>query len=436
MGRDHAALRASLSHRVEYCDMANELSELGAFANEPFLQERLRETFGSLQDGDIAVGVSMGGEQAFASTTSTQGKNSCEQRIHLGCLTKLFTVEMFECWIEVEKIDRDKSIGSQLGLPEEWAIVRHLTPRQLTDHTHGLDDGYTDIHLDGSSRIDTERLFDGFSKNAVSRPGELFSYSHAGAWIIAATLELAFQRTFGDLLREYSQNFDLLALPPPGVPKSRLNPATGSDLTISLRGLIRFLTHVVQRGALWPASVDTSVVTRFPGWSPFECGIFRGWKVIEDDWYGHSSQISGGDTAMVRINPRVGAAVVVISRNHNANVIGLRLLGNMFPGYASMGFPASVMPNATDRTLIGDAFRGIYRNGRTTIEIRSHECGGLSMSVAGNAVRLTIADRNILLAASNGAGIGFIQGVAPIDNRFRYVWDGRRVFLNTEDTSH
>src|SRR5690606_41457828 len=65
-----------------------------------------------------------------------------------------------------------------------------LTFRHLLEHTHGLDDsGLPPAPRRADGRIDVGRLLACLEGRRIAVPGEVYSYSNAGAVLVAAALE-------------------------------------------------------------------------------------------------------------------------------------------------------------------------------------------------------------------------------------------------------
>lgn len=147
--------------------------------------------FRGLQDQDVAVITSVEGEVSFATIGPTKAPRGPDKDIQPGCLTKLLTATLLEQLISQGALHAEDPAGS--FFPNSSMIrasLEGITVRQLLEHTHGLDDS-TCIHLPRSFNgfIDGNGLLEACTKFRLSLPGEIYSYSNAGAWIVAAVLE-------------------------------------------------------------------------------------------------------------------------------------------------------------------------------------------------------------------------------------------------------
>ncbi|HEX5421707.1 MAG TPA: serine hydrolase domain-containing protein, partial [Gammaproteobacteria bacterium] len=313
------------------------------FADELMLRERLARAFpeGRGRVPSVAVGFAQEGRAAFACTKSassalpaqcaqaTRGAPAAALALHAGCLTKLFTAALAAQACAEGRVALDERLAPALSLPRGPAF-EGITLRHLLEHTHGLDDSaVAAVPLRKDGRIDAAALGRRLSEAPpLAEPGRLYSYSNAGAWLIAAWLERTSGQTYGRLLHERI----LAPLRDTGARAEALDtrgglcPATGGALKVSLRTVLRFLAAHSPRDVLHGDRSGSRRVTPLPGWNALERGVYLGWKYHGEGWLGHQS-VWPEISALVRVQAQAGLALVVACRSVPAAIAAAKLFG-------------------------------------------------------------------------------------------------------------
>ena len=418
----------------------NSAADVRAFVEPGYLQSRLDEIARRSAPGQVEIGILHGGASHVARVADSAA--SClPGAFNAGCITKLLVAELLRQAVATGRVELDGSVAENLRGATAHAreVYSRITLRHLLDHTHGLDDSaLRDAPRLSGGRIDapllTHRLV---AAERLSVPGMLYSYSSAGAWLIAAVLERVAGVCWQGLLRERlfaplklsAAHGESLAAAGAG---ARLCPAIGRELSVTVTDLLRFLDHVMtQESDVWPdgasgqehdadigatqrgsagfdsrrdgallgasdcgrssagASVGRSPdgIVRLPGYSPFERGVYRGWKSYGENWFGHHSTWPGA-SILVRIRPRYGTALVVASRQQPALLIAARLFGGLLPEISGLRLPRRLTVEETEGMDLA-RHAGVYATAAETIRIRV-SAGGLRLearrrSAAGQA---------------------------------------------------
>src|SRR5690606_10230390 len=109
--------------------------------------------------------------------------------------------------------------------------------------------------------VDTDTLLAQLGAERLAAPGAFYSYSNAGAWLLAAVLERLHRRPFEAQLRE--RVLAALGLrerrgEPSLVPGRSICPSMGGTLALSTRDLLTFLEA---RADAWRTRAGTTPVT-------------------------------------------------------------------------------------------------------------------------------------------------------------------------------
>jgi CubicO group peptidase (beta-lactamase class C family) len=456
-----------------------DLSELGDLADEDALFARLESALGGELERDrgaasrIVVGVATPSRSAYAATLHPQkgakgtakasagAKNpartaakarigrshrpqasASERTVRTGCLTKLLTSALALRACAEGRVALDAEIAAIM--PAARAL-EGITLRHLLEHRHGLDDSsLATAPYRGDGFIAGADLADRLARTRLAGPGELYSYSNAGAWLTAAALEHTSGRRYVALLG------DLLERPP--VPR-RPCPALGRSLTVP----VRVLLELARRHAPWPAGAEAREATAalpgeaiapLPGWNPFERGICLGWKHYGGGWVGHNS-VWPGASSLLRVEPRCGVALFVASTPEPAAVWAARLFGGRLPDLVGPRVPRGAMP-AAGAAAIG-RYAGLYRCAALTARVERDSRGGaedeaegaqpsgvLTLEATAARGRRTFTRRTLRPAADHvfftdpldAETFPFVQFIEPCEAGFRYLWNGRFVLRN------
>lgn len=291
-----------------------------------------------------------------------------------GCVTKLLTSITFFRVFPNGREALKSTVGQHLDVDRSnW--ISQLTVEQLLNHTHGIDEpgGWT-LPLTPAGLIDLQSLLSGIGPERLSAPGELYSYSAIGYWLLAAILEARLGKPFLEVVRETF----------PGLlsPDNRgeiLCPAYGRGVKVDaeefLLQLVRATCHRENMSQV-PIRLGAGLVQPHPGWHPNELGIVSGWKAYRYDWYGHKAVLHGREDVNVLVSPAKGLGILVCSVGGSQG----RIIQGMFdetvfgvrrPATGTMGgsAPGSVA-EARDP--------GVYDRLDSSIEVR-REPGGLVM---------------------------------------------------------
>ncbi len=395
--------------------------DVSEFVERGYLQARLDEIVEGRASGRIEVGVVHGGVSRVARVAHSAASRM-PGAFNAGCITKLLVAELLRQAVATGRVELDGSVAEYLRGATAHArkVYSRITLRQLLDHTHGLDDSALgDAPRLSNGRIDalllTRRLV---AAERLFASGTLYSYSSAGAWLIAAVLERMAGVSWQVLLRERlfaplqlsAAHGESLAAAGAG---ARLCPAIGRELTVTVTDLLRFLDHVMtQESDVWPdgasgpehdadigakergstgfdsrrdgarpgtsdcggssagASMgrDPHGIVRLPGYSPFERGIHRGWKSYGEHWFGHHSTWPGA-SILVRIRPRFGTVLVVASQQQPALLVAARLFGRRLPEVSGLKLPRRLTVEEIEGMDL-TRLAGVYATAAETTRIR------------------------------------------------------------------
>lgn len=380
------------------------------------VQERLERPRSAGRVARVVFAAWCADREFYFSAGGGSADAAARERIGLGCLTKLLTAELV--W--------DACLAGDLTLDEEVrdrlrcrsAALAGITVRHLLEHSHGLDDSLLlRAPVASSGRIDTERLIEQLGAvPPLAAPGELYSYSHAGAWLAAAVLERCHDAPYGALLANRCSP----ALAPHARP---VCPAVGAGLRVTAAQLLHFLRASIEQ---WPQASGGGV--SLPGWSPLEQGIERGWKRHGAGVFGHQSVLPGA-ASLVRIVPSQRLALLVASAAEPAAVVAARLIGAELPELVGVQPLPSAAIDSPSRSYAG-CYRSAARcaivgHARGALHVHAMETGG-ARSPARISLRPAGADS--FLAAGHCAGpFAFVQFVRPQKSGFRFLWNGRTV---------
>lgn len=417
-------------------------AHIRTFVEPGYLQQRLDEIPQGEAPRHIEVGVTHSGESSVARVADDA--NGEPEPFRTGCITKLFTGALLRQLVCQDRVGIDFPVAEYLGDATAHAagVYSRITLKHLLDHTHGLDDsalsgapqlanGHVDAERLTRQLVAAERLFS---------PGTLYSYSNAGAWLIAAVLEKLTGTTWRALLRE--RLFRPLRLgagqgsaPAGEAAAARICPSVGEDLAVSVIDLLRFLRYAMSYDPLsWPTAIF-----RLPGFSPFERGICNGWKSYGRNWFGHHSTWPGA-SVLVRIRPAHGTALVVASRQQPALLVAARLFGEILPEFSGLIMPRRLTSDEIE-AMDSHRYAGIYRSASESVSISCCADGGLQMEVDSTrrkrpssfgkrfSTGLRPAADDIFLPEPGAAGrFPFVQFIAHDRGSRRYLWNGRCIW--------
>lgn len=506
-------------------------ADIQAFLEPGHLQRRLEEIARGHAREHIEVGVTAAGIVQVARVAGGSGGEAPEV-FPAGCIAKLLTSELLRQVESTGGVALDRPVSEYLSdeTSNLRAVYSRIDLRHLLEHTHGLDDSTVTVAPRlPNGEIDAPRLVRQLVAAApLFAPGKLYSYSNAGAWLIAAVLEKLAGTSWAALLQ------DRLLTPLGMRSASDIDPvhepaaahvcaSRGEQLAVPVTGLLRFLQHVAicrpdawpyegcasphggtagtageraavsaggaarmpaAAGTTWPqrvtwpitdaaaqrAATETEAqgeqrarrmeqaqatgdrpdaasasacerpeIFGLPGWSPFERGIYLGWKSYGRNWFGHHSTWPGA-SVLVRIRPAHGTALVIASRDQPALLVAARLFGRFLPEFALLKLPQRLTADAIQSMDLG-RHEGVYRTAAEAVRVSSASDQGLRMAVdrarrdpaerpeTRFATPLQPAAGDVFLPEPGAPDrFPFVQFIERDGGSRRYLWNGRRVW--------
>ena len=297
------------------------------------LRCELERAFVGLRPGDVVVGLRSGAQSACVELGQRDVVSARQAPIRVGCLAKLFTAMLARRAFEARRLAPDEQVSDLLTAGAARRALRGITVRQLLEHTHGLDDSLLSVMpRDSRGCVDAEKL--ALELRAVAPlgvPGALYSYSNAGAWLVAAVLERLGSRPYAVQL--FETLLEPLGLGACGSAQS-ICPATGRELALCPSDLLNLVAEAaLDAPDVWPddaCSGDYGFATPLPGWNPLERGVYLGWKYHGAGWLGHQS-VWPGHSVLVRAHPRRQLALLAASTHHAAAVVAAHVFGAYLP---------------------------------------------------------------------------------------------------------
>jgi len=416
--------------------LPSEFEELG---HQSHLQEKLDNVFADIQSKRVIVGCLAAGEPSYAAVGSNpEPLNASEWMFPTGCITKLFTAALIEREADAGRVILDDPVTPILDDVEGTEMLAGVTITHLLEHTHGLDDSACErapLRADGV--IDLENLLGQLAGSRIASPGDLYSYSNAGAWIAAGILEQLNGTPFEEQLRR--NLFDPFAIKMQWhgsslVPADRATicASMGGALALSASDMMRFLElQALRRPETWPAKAadrQQAEIVPLPGWNALEKGVCRGWKYHGEGWFGHNSTWPDA-SALVRVQPRRNIAIVVASRDHPAPVVAAKLFANVLPEYRNLSFPKPLPADAAAKLDLRP-YIGQYRSAAQRLSVEARDTHDLRLIGPDIDSALIPASDDVFFTHPSRQGqFTFVQFLRREDeNGFRYLWDGQRAF--------
>ena len=404
--------------------------------DEAALRQRLAAAFAGVARKRVVVAVSAAGRRAYAAVGG--GADAADEAEHravpTGCVTKLLVAALVDVELACGRLACDDDVADVLDTPYRH-VLAGTTIRHLLEHTHGLDDSsLTAAPLRSGGFVDADALLTRLDGERLAAPGAFYSYSNAGAWLLAAVLERLHRRPFAVQLRE--RVLDALGLrerccEPSLVPGRSICPSMGGTLALSARDLLTFLEA---RADAWRARAGTDRVTPLPGWNALEKGICLGWKSHGEGWLGHQS-IWPGASLMVRIEPQRRIALVIASEHQPAQLVATKLFAGLLPELKHLTLPKRLPPERA-AALDRGPYCGRYGCAAESWAISIDDDGApaLRLTTAAFATRLAPAADDLFFADAPGPGqLAFVQFIDNTESAFRYLWDGRRLLRRRPD---
>ena len=410
---------------------------IAALAESAFLRKQLADAFAHVRRKHVLVGFFFGGESSHA-LVSDVADMQAPFVMPAGCLAKLFTATLAKDACAAGWFNRADLLADLLATAAKRDALAGVTIRHLLEHTHGLDDSMIDrapLRLDGF--IDTDGLLTQLSAvQRLAAPGELYSYANVGAWLIAALLERCSGQRYEVLLR------DRLLAPLNIAAQRRADvcPSLGGTLAVSVVDMLEFLRrHGLGSPEQWPGDGQPGVIDEIvplPGWNALERGVYLGWKYHGGGWFGHNSTWPGA-SALVRVQPQRGIALVIASRDQPASLVAAKLFGRLLPELVDLRIP---QPLSADETRHLDLRRyiGVYRSAarsvsiskfRSGLRLNAHrlDSGGTRVGRSVDATLRAARDNVFFTQPADTESFPYVQFVAPRAHTFQYLWNGRFV---------
>ncbi len=390
----------------------------------------------------VVVGYAVADRCVYAAAGGAPDESSARRWLWpAGCITKLFTAALAADALRRGDLRLEDRILDALEVRGRHPVAAGVTIRHLLEHTHGIDDaGVAHMPLQARGFIGADAMLRLLAGRRFAAPGSIYSYSSAGAWLVAAVLERQGGRPFAELLRRGL--FEPLGMRAPACAASslvpdwpgRICPAVGATLAVSAEDLMTFL---LARSCMagpddWPAPTQLdapdSAVMPLPGWNPLERGVYRGWKFHGDGWFGHNSTWPNA-SLMVRLRPGRGMALVVATRDGPAPLVAAKLFGNLLPEYRRFAIPKPLPPERV-RVVASAARRyaGHYRTAAGAVSVEADGHGDLRLIGRGVDSRLMPAAGEVFFLRTPAEGLHFVQFLHEGPQGFSYAWNGRRVF--------
>ena len=378
---------------------------------------------------DVCVGLLANGRRLFLAIDSQYRptENAHSQIIRAGCLAKVLTATLMAEAVAEAKLGWDSLIGPILAPDNEYAgTLSGVTVRQLLNHTHGLDCSAVEgVAKTGNGRLNIHELYGQLAVSRISRPGEIYSYGCAGAWLTAALLEKTYDKSYLELLGDRGL---FAAQSQRGlISRDGACPATGGELALSSASWLSFLeSHFHSYEILRADQIP------LPGWNPTEEAACLGWKSYGQGWFGHNSNLSES-SAVLRFNPKRQIAIVVSAPGQAIFFTLAAVFGDLLPEFAQLMPPRLLKPNEC-ASLELDQYPGTYARARDAVDIVLTQERTLTFAIRREQPEpptlprlLRAAQHNLFIPASHDAAeFAFIQFVkGNFSKTFGYLWNGK-----------
>lgn len=402
----------------------------------PALQRRLDAALAGVERSRTVVAYSASAVDSFAAVGAAQPRaEDAASTFALGCVTKLLLGALVSEAVETGLLGADDAIPPLLGPLPNANVVAGTTVRHLLEHTHGLDDTAVEhVPMRAGARVDAGALLERLARCRYAAPGALYSYSNAGAWLLAAVLEAVREQPFERQLRE--RLLAPLGTGPrrhvpslvPGQPDG-VCPAMGATLALSAAELLTFLKAQLDAdGGAWRLSAAAAPdrVTALAGWNPFERGVYFGWKSHGSGWLGHDSTWPGA-SLLVRVRPRDAVALVVASKDHPAALVAAKVLGDVLPELRPRAIPKPLAPNRAAELDL-ERYCGRYGSAAERFSVGVEPGRALRLTGDAFSTSLVPAANDVFFARPPAPGPrAYVQFLGATGSTYAYLWDGRRV---------
>lgn len=409
------------------------------------LNSRIEQFSSAARPGRLSLALQVGGDPVFldyrGSGTLQIIENARTPLVPACCLTKPLTASLLAEAVGVGRLEWAARINDVLEVSGAAGDkLAGITFSHLLSHTHGLDaSAITVVPRDSHGFIDALALGEQLPITPLSDPGEMYSYSNAGAWLAGAALERLTDTPFAQLLSESS-----CALPSDvtraGLP-SPLCPATGGSLALTAAQWLSFANRHTNAVSLSLDPIERSLAllrasqVSMPGWSLSEQAACLGWKYYGEGWFGHTANL-GTSIVFLRFNPIQSTQIVMWATSEIAPFGFSCLLRDYCPELKNLSFPR-LLTRAESDALRLEMYVGTYAQAKTQIAIDRTDHGHLSCAIISDDSAqcsppqvLQAADNDIFFpTGKRNAALPFIQFLrSPDCKSFDRLWNGNHLW--------
>jgi CubicO group peptidase (beta-lactamase class C family) len=265
--------------------------------------------------------------------------NTVDTRFNIGSVGKTFTAVAIAQLVEAGKLSFDDPIGRYLpGFPRE--VANRVTVGQLLTHTSGLGDVFMRWHPNAPAQLDVSDLLTRIVREPLQfEPGSRFGYSNSGYVVLGAIIESVTGESYYDYVRRH------VFVPagmtrtgwysPDQVPNmahgyARVdtsgtwvagNPSGGAYSTVG--DLLKFARALLKGRLLSPKTTKTVLAGKVNTPKPGPAKARYGYGFEEEFRNGVRIVGNGGGQpgveAQLRIFPRLGYTVIVLTNKEGAN---------------------------------------------------------------------------------------------------------------------
>lgn len=374
------------------------------------LRTRIAEILAEYQTPGAVIGILHHGEVTELAygvkDVATGAAVTPDTAFQCGSLTKSWTAMAFMQLVDEGKVDLDQPVrtylpGFRVADPDASA---HLTPRQLLNHTGGIEEAYGDP---GEGQDVYERMVEAIADAPqVSPVGTVHGYSAAlGYAILARILEVIDAAPWHTVMASrlltplglentttWRENLDptcvaqghlirSVAEGPVPTPVDYLPRAfgPGGGITSTVREVLA-LAHVYLHGGLAANSrrilsaqaVHEMMTSRVPIPDPYLLGSQWALGLVASTWHGHTVYGHDGSTigqnARLRILPDDDLALVLLTNGDASESLYKRIFNLILTEVGTVTIPPLPAP---DLTLVLDPARyvGVYERPGTRFEV-------------------------------------------------------------------
>lgn len=334
-----------------------------------------------------------------------------------GSLTKTFTALAFMRLVDEGKVDLDRPVRTYLP---DFAVAdadttARLTPRQLLNHTNGIEEAFGDP---GEDTDVYRRMVDNIADAPQVQPlGHTHGYSAAlGYAILARVMEVVEDKPWDAIMAE--RLFAPMGLTSTNTWREQVDPeraatgyilrsieegpietpidhlprsyGPGGNITSTI-GEVLTLARVILDGGTAPngnrivsaTAVKEMMESRVPIPDPYMFGPYWGLGLITCDWDGHTVYAHDGSTigqnARLRILPEQRLAIALLTNGGPRESFYKRLFNEILPEFGAPTVPELPQPDP-DLVLDPSRYEGVYERPGARFEVRARD-GGLGLTV-------------------------------------------------------